>query len=175
MEEVRAYLRTRTRAAHDRVDAVMGGFDLTEPAPYAAFLTAHAEALAEAVPMPPPLGLPDLKLAALAAADARDLGAEPARPAPRDWPSEAEAVGAYYVVTGSRLGGRLLEAEWRKAEDPCVRAAGRYLADRGHDVAWKALCAALPSLSGEREAVLRGAEAAFAIFERAGRAARRQA
>ena len=167
---LRKTLRDGTRAAHDRVDAVFDRFALTEREGYGAFLSAHHAALTALPLEPAPYGLPPIALAPLLAADLRALGAVPVSGEPLALRGEDERLGAYYVVAGSRLGARVLEARWAEATDPVVRRAGRYLSDRTMAAGWTALGTVLSdeaALDGDR--VLAGALAAFGVFERAGR------
>lgn len=107
----RAALRTATAAKHDVVDAAFGRFDLTEPASYGRFLTAHARALpavesAVAACAALPAFAPR---AGLLRADLDALGLPMPDPLPLAPPeSEAAAFGALYVIEGSRLGGAML-------------------------------------------------------------------
>ena len=169
MDTLRDFLRTRTRAAHDRVDAAFGAFDLGVRAEYVAFLQAHHAALSSLPPLTP-CGLPPVDQCPLLETDLRDLGAAPPTGLPPlrfDGTAEAQALGAYYVVVGSRLGARLLADRLRRCGAPHARAA-RYLTDQSAAPAWAALRA---RLSGPdplpRADVLRGALRTFGRFETA--------
>jgi len=152
-----AAVRRAGRAAHERVDVAFSGFDLGNPASYAAFLDTHAaivlpleRMLAERVlppwtpraeclrgdlsalgrPVPPPL-----TIAASGAGAAYD-----------GW-----CHGALYVLEGSRLGGRVLagrvpdglpHAYLSAAHGPggCAKygaagAVGGHMVGKGHAVA----------------------------------------
>ena len=166
-------LRDATRPAHDAVDAVFDGFDLTERSGYVAFLRAHAAALSA---MPPaPSGLPDLRLATLALSDLARLGAAPPPPAaPLPLTGTSERVGAYYTVAGSRLGGRILAARWRAGADPDTLSAGRYLSDREADAGFRAVRDLLEAEADRLsvDGLVAGALAAFEVFRLAGEAER---
>ncbi|WP_051881613.1 biliverdin-producing heme oxygenase [Parvularcula oceani] len=167
---MRDYLREGTRTAHEAVDAVFGRFDLTRREGYTAFLRAHYRGLFGLPLDPAPFGLKPLGLMELVAADLRTLG-EPLPaplPAPR-FSGEAEALGAYYVVAGSRLGSRLLARQWREGADGVLLSAGRYLSDEASHDAWRDLTAFLRQEGAMRpSSVLDGALRTFDHFHSAG-------
>lgn len=159
-----AFLRARTRADHEAVDAAFGGFGLDTPAGYGAFLTAHARilAVAERVLDPGAL-LPGWEgrtqalqsdLASLAIA----------------WPAEIDLVlpageaarwGAIYVLEGSRLGGLYLS---RAVPEPLPKA---YLSAKHVSGGWKQFLDRLDqSDTGPawRAEALAGARALFAAY-----------
>ncbi|MEO8618393.1 MAG: biliverdin-producing heme oxygenase [Sphingomicrobium sp.] len=109
-------MRESTRSAHDRVDAVFGGYDLSRPDDYASFLIGHAAAF---LPIEHALDrggaeqfLPDWnesRRATLLAEDLAELGIDlPRQIEPPEFASDAEMLGALYVIEGSRLGGAML-------------------------------------------------------------------
>lgn len=168
-------LRNATRADHDRVDAVFGGFDLADRADYTAFLRAHAAALlpveraldhagAEAV-------VPDWaerRRAYRLVQDLHDLGEPVAAVAPADLAltTPAAILGALYVIEGSRLGGAMLAR--RVAAD----LPRRYLA-ASDPARWRSLIALIErTLTGpqQREQALGAARAVFGLFAEAGMA-----
>lgn len=170
MSLLRQHLREGTRAAHDRVDAVMGSFDLTSRDGLAGFLDAQLRALENLALSPPPYGLPPVTLGTLLAADLETLGFRPVPSVPPAAGDEDAALGAYYVVAGSRLGAQILRKRWRQASDPRVLAAGRFLSDDSMLIGWKEFNELLSRDHGiEPDAVLGGALDAFGRFEAAGR------
>lgn len=118
MNPTRRRLREATGAAHARVDATFGRFDLGRRASYAALLAAHGEAVGtiEArLDASDTSGViadwPARRRGAALAADLRELGASAPSPAPAPavpLASAAAVAGTLYVLEGSRLGGRLL-------------------------------------------------------------------
>ena len=109
-------LREATSEAHERLDARLSTFDLTDTDDYGAFLLAQAgaflpmEAALEAAGVSAVIDdWPDRRRSELLRADLAGLGlAEPkAVPAPA-LSSEADILGALYVLEGSRLGGAIL-------------------------------------------------------------------
>lgn len=115
----RATLRTATADAHRRVDDIFSRFPLGEAAGYRAFLRATA-----AAHLPVEAGLeaagacrlvadwPERKRSHLIRRDLSELDARPvAEETPASFTSEAEMLGALYVLEGSRLGGALLRRE----------------------------------------------------------------
>ncbi|MBF0861499.1 biliverdin-producing heme oxygenase [Gluconobacter kanchanaburiensis] len=105
-------LRHVSRAAHDAVDQAFSRFDLSKRKSYGAFLTAHASALlaAEAYLSRYAENLPPWRPRGdLLVADLHEMGL----PVPPLCPivladDPSAALGALYVLEGSRLGGRLL-------------------------------------------------------------------
>lgn len=96
------------------------------------------------------------------------LGLEPLRraavvpaPAGRD-----EALGAWYVLEGSRLGGRLLAREARRRLPAVAAATGALEADDPAAGRWPAFCDWLDGPTGvhRAEAGLAGAQATFAAL-----------
>ena len=175
--DLRRTVRGRTRAAHDRVDAAFSRFDLRIREDYAAFLAANA-AVVPAVEAALAAGgvhalvddWPDRLRTPALMFDLQKLGIDPppALPAPA-LRSEAEVLGALYVVEGSRLGARLLLGRARSSPDPMLRGATAYLAHgEGHRF-WPALLQVLDGYRGDPEAVADGAQTAFELFARAAR------
>jgi heme oxygenase (biliverdin-IX-beta and delta-forming) len=108
-------LRAATRAAHDRVDAAFSRWDLGKRADYVAFLTAQAraflpieQAVGEAAVAAGIADWPVRARARLLVDDLADLGCAVPPADPIDLPTPAEALGAAYVLEGSRLGGAML-------------------------------------------------------------------
>ena len=102
----------------------------------------------------------------------KTLGISPAPmrariPAGRD----AERLGAYYVVAGSRLGAQVLARRQAESAFPDVRAAGRYLnAPEGLEI-WRGFlyrCVEMnPMSEPDTRAILAGAHSAFDVFQNA--------
>lgn len=166
-------LREATSAAHERVDALFGQFDLQRRADYAALLAAHAEALL------PVEALLDRGGAEALTADwpqrrrgdeiLADLDALGITPAPAETgdsvPEPAAMAGMLYVLEGSRLGGRFLvrsvPEHWPKA----------YLASPQPSHMWPELLAKLDSLLYDPTLVdvaVTAANQTFGRFEAAG-------
>lgn len=169
-----AALRAGTAPDHERLDGLFAGFDLTDPAGYRAFLTAHALALPAVEQALDAAGFagdladwPDRRRTGVLAADLAALGGvmPPPLPAP-DLPSAAARWGAAYVVEGSRLGGAMLA---RRVGGDMPRA---YLATPLPAGAWRHFLAELdshlPEADDQADAVA-AANAIFAMFEAAGR------
>ena len=107
-------LRQVSRAVHEQVDQAYSRFSLSDPESYGAFLQAHAKVLpvveqwlATQHELPSWQGRTDLLQR-----DLKALGH--ALPMALDWqPPEASggALGALYVLEGSRLGGKMLSAQ----------------------------------------------------------------
>jgi len=167
-----AAVRRAGRAAHERVDVAFSGFDLGNPASYAAFLDTHAaivlpleRMLAERV-LPPWTPRADCLRGDLSA-----LG----RPVPPPLTIAASGAGAahdgwchgaLYVLEGSRLGGRVLAG---RVPDGLPHA---YLSAAHGPGGWRAFLDALGARldAGDaafREGAVTGAVETFALFERA--------
>jgi heme oxygenase len=115
-ESARHALRIATAADHDRVDAAFAGFDLADRQGYRDFLSAQAAAL---IPVEVAIDAaggaalvadwPSRKRSQTLKADLEDLGvdAPDGGPVPK-FVTQAETLGAIYVLEGSRLGGGVL-------------------------------------------------------------------
>ena len=172
--KARQFLKERTAAAHDRVDALFARFDLSAPEDYRLFLEAQAEAHlateqaldtagAERVLM----DWPRRRRGDALRDDLADLGGE-VRTADRvALAGDAEMLGAIYVLEGSRLGGALLK---RQLADGAPR---RFL-DQDQDAgAWRKLLEKLEEALYDSRRLEAAALAAERVFERFETAARR--
>jgi heme oxygenase len=145
---IRWHLREATQALHDSVDSLGSGFEMTGAAGYRRFLAAHARALPGLEMALEAAGiatlLPDWPARSRRAALAADLAAlaEPAPPAlPATLPAGPEAaLGAAYVLEGSRFGNTMLLRQVLGAGEPTLAAATAYL---GHKAGWPAFLAEL--------------------------------
>jgi heme oxygenase len=166
---IRWHLRDATRARHEAVDTLGGGFPLNTPRGYGRFLRAHARALPAVERRLEAAGiatlLPDWpararRHALLSDLAALDLDAPPALPfALPDCP--AAALGAAYVLEGSRFGNGML-----------LRQVGRQRATAylSHKASWPDFLARLEARLAEPAlwpAAVAGADAAFACFHAA--------
>ena len=172
----RQALRSGTAVAHERLDALFGGFDLAERDGYAAFLAAHAGALAGVEAALDAAGMdrliddwPTRRRADLIRADLAALGHDMPAPQPvAPIAGAAEAWGAAYVLEGSRLGGAML------ARGVGGNLPKTYLATPLAPGAWRKLLAMLDEAlypDAMRAPAIRSALAVFALFEASGRAA----
>ena len=163
-DTARHALRDATWESHQRVDAVYSGFALDSAADYGIFLTAHARALGalETVARPQAPRLPlladDLAAMDLPMPDAlaMDTGA-----------GDGFLWGVRYALEGSRLGGAMLS---RQVAPGLPKA---YLSAAHGKGEWIAFQAALDSAAGDGgegwlDDAVQGAQAAFALFARAG-------
>ena len=165
-------LRRETRAAHERVDARFSTLNLEDRDDYRRFLMLHAVAF-----LPVERALTDGGAARLIAdwdvmrrtpelaADLADM----CLPIPSDaggptFASDAEMLGAIYVLEGSRLGGAVL----RKTVDPSF--PHRFLAHPQPKGRWRDLVATLERNlyeSVQVDSAVSAALGVFAYFERA--------
>ncbi|WP_340264787.1 biliverdin-producing heme oxygenase [Sphingobium mellinum] len=147
-------------ANHQRVDELFSCFSLDSASGYAAFLQAHARALAplEAIARPESPRLPHL------AQDLAALGR--GLPDPLVLPrqdTDGFRWGALYALEGSRLGGAMLE---RRVAPGLPRAYLSSVHDRGGWVAFQQSLDRAAEEGGETwvDDAIKGAEAAFALF-----------
>ncbi|MFN4283690.1 MAG: biliverdin-producing heme oxygenase [Alphaproteobacteria bacterium] len=176
MTSPHAFLRSETRALHERAESAFARFDLTGAQGYGDFLQAQAAAL-----LPLEAALDDAGAARLlpdwpARRRAPDLSADLAalgRASPPPLPTPAfandgEAMGALYVLEGSKLGARHLLA--RLADAPPPSGATRFLAGAERPERqgqWPAFLARLDAAPYGQADLLTGAARAVAQVERA--------
>ena len=170
-------LRDATRDEHDRVDAAFAAHDLSTADGYGRFLGSQSRAFVAIERAIEAAGvaalIPDWserRRADLLLEDLAELGVEPPRSvtAPA-LISEAEVLGAVYVLEGSRLGGAVL---FRTAPYDAPR---RFLEPEGVGPRWRALVALLDARLIDPDqiaAAVRTARSVFGCFhEAAGSAA----
>lgn len=172
-DSLRFWLRDVTRPLHEAVDQVYAGYSLREREGYAAFLSAHAAALAPVEAWLDAAGagkvLPDWPARARLPALRADLaGLGETMPEPVAWRLEATPAalwGVAYVLEGSRLGARHL-ARQVPPGFPCA-----YLRHGEGAALWPGFVQRLEAAGEalERDAVRHAAHAAFAAFLEAGR------
>ncbi|WP_022681999.1 biliverdin-producing heme oxygenase [Sphingobium bisphenolivorans] len=162
----RQALRQATTASHQRVDDLFTHFTLSDVRSYASFLRAHARAL---VPLEA-VARPDASRLALLAEDLAALG-EVLPPSLDINGAEGEGFrwGALYALEGSRLGGAVLA---RRVGSDLPHAYLSAVHDKG---GWIAFQERLDAAADDGDAdwmnqAVRGAEAAFGLFEAAARA-----
>lgn len=159
-------LRAATSEAHERLDARFSTFDLADADDYGAFLLAQAGAF---FPMEKALeaaGVADIiedwparrrsdalraDLAALALPDPKSVAAPTLR-------SEADILGAVYVLEGSRLGGAMLV---RTVPDGLPKS----FLTPGNPAAWRAFVTVLEQRLSSQTALDEAARSAAAVFE----------
>ncbi|MCW6508046.1 biliverdin-producing heme oxygenase [Lichenifustis flavocetrariae] len=172
-----AALRRDTRAWHDRVEAGFAPFDLQQIDGLTGFLRRQAMAVLPLEHELDRMGICDLvpdwpqrRRGDALLADLEQLGS--ARPAPTAaivLPSRLHALGALYVLEGSRLGGRVLARRVASSPDPRVRTAVRFLTHR-LDKGWSTFLAtldAVPPTSAKLACLRDGATKAFSLFDTA--------
>lgn len=171
----RDWLRSSTRAAHERVDARFSRFDLTTRHGYHRFLLAHhavlpalelrlaaSGAAALLADWPTRLRAPAL------AADLRQFGG--ALPVLGDGApplSPPAAFGMMYVLEGSRLGGAVLARRVLGNDDPGCRTATSYLRHGERLGLWASFVAAFDAsdtVRDNRDEVVAAARDAFDLF-----------
>lgn len=167
-------LRDATAEMHDRLDRLYSRFDLARGDDYGAFLSAHAPAFVAVERALEAAGADDLvtgwrdRLRADALlADIAAMGLPPpTADIPPSFDTEAEMLGAAYVLEGSRLGGAVL-----------IRSVGPGLPTAflqpGNPADWRAFISVLDerlSSPARLAEAISAAKAVFAMFERSARA-----
>jgi heme oxygenase len=173
---VASILRDRTRREHVRTEAVYERFNLQSIDGYTRFLIAQASAALSVEQSLESAGVadvvadwPERRRGHLLRDDLAQLSIEgiTLQP-PTPFGSDAEIMGAVYVLEGSRLGGKILRKRVSKT------APMSFLDADTRPGAWMDFLASLDSrLSGEPEIQLAvdAARGVFASFEAAGRKA----
>ena len=158
-------LRAATAAAHERVDARFGAYELADPADYGRFLIDHARAVggAEAYLTNARPRLTWRPRLPLIAADLAALGLAMPAPIALALPlDDAVADGVVYVLEGSRLGGQLL-AKAVGADLPANYLGATHLPGE-----WRNLRQSIDTLAATDPTWLAkaqvGAEACFALY-----------
>ena len=169
-------LKQSTDTAHRRLDAGMVGLDLRKRDDYAAFLSLSAaalvpleEAIENAASSARPSDWPARRRSGALLDDLQGVGAQAPDPIGVPLLDGARAVGALYVLEGSRLGGQLLRRDAQASDDEIVRSNMRYLS-HGSELSWRAFTEWLDevlAVGDELSAAVEGATEAFATFERA--------
>ncbi len=173
IQSARSLLRTATAPAHERVDRAFGDYDLADPADYRAFLIAQAQPLVTVETavdaFDPGAILPDWparRRAPLIVADLADLDAPIPAPEPLHLSCDAAALGAIYVLEGSRLGGALL------ARNVSVDLPDRFIRCPPAPKRWRGLIEVLDrtlKTDDQRDAAVAAARAVFDLFWRSAR------
>ena len=164
-------LRALTRADHARLDDLFSALDITRRVDYARFIGVHLAVFEVLRPQLSPASLtrPQL-LAGLAClrCDLATLGQR--RLETRAGHGEADGLDPLavdYVVAGSRLGLKVLQARWAGSTDPLVRAAGAYFTQPFAASPWPKVCRALskvPLESARAGAITRDTRRIFNLF-----------
>jgi heme oxygenase len=166
---IRWYLRDATKDLHEDVDGLGSSFSLSDAAGYRRFLRAHARALPGLEQAIETAGIaalvpdwPQRSRRAALAADLASLGeALPAAATATLPPGPAAALGAAYVLEGSRFGNGQLLRQVREAADPALDAATAYL---GHKARWPAFLERLEAGLADPASWPLAAEGARAAF-----------
>lgn len=173
LDGARHSLRSATAAEHDAVDRAFGGFDLSDRDRYADFLVAQASAflpVEAAIDAWSPRSVlpdwPDRRRSDALRADLAALGVTAPEPAafPPIATTEA-ALGAIYVLEGSRLGGRMLA---RGVPD----AFPKSFLTSGNPALWRSLLSVIEKelvTASQRVAAIAAAREVFALFEKGAR------
>jgi len=169
--DLRRDLRSATGPAHRRLDEMVEGLDVATSRGLGIFLQASGAALDVLSPSLAQVSLPPIQ--PLQVAIARDLGALGLRPIPPigrvSVLSDDAALGAYYVIAGSRLGAQVLRRHHAASPDERVRGADAYLTAPTGLGMWKAFIYRLVEVDSEisHAAVLNGAHHTFEVFFKA--------
>ena len=159
-------LKKATDDVHGELDGLLSKLDLSDPADYAKFLSIQARVLPALECALDRFGMAAIvadwgehRRASLLRDDLEALGErmpEPLEIPPMD--SAAKALGAAYVMEGSRLGGQMLV----KSVGPGM--PNSFLFPNGHKGAWPALVAALNDNLGSAPLLDEAKDAAARTF-----------
>jgi heme oxygenase len=177
VNSLRHWLRAHTAAAHARLDAQLSGLGLSTPAGYRQFLEANAAALlpleAALVESGVARVFPDWGARTRSEAIRADLGRMGGMvrplPAPTLFGFE-QALGAMYVLEGSRLGARVILRQIRASGVCSVTGATAYLRHGDGQPLWPSFLAELErhgAALSEWTNVAQGAYLAFDMFTEA--------
>lgn len=162
----RSPLRDLTRAEHEEVDKLYSRFDISQAAGYRSFLSAQASAHLAIEGALDAAGAanvledwPGRRRGELVRADLAELGIEArGRAAPPPLRTDAEILGAVYVLEGSRLGGAVLSTRLSDG------APARFLTAPSRAGAWRKLLVLLDRRLDGPPAMQAAAGAARACF-----------
>ncbi len=174
---IRETISDATRTSHRRLDLAMSSLDVGRPDYYEAFLRGQAEAL---FPLEAALTargiehhLPDWPLRVRTPALEHDLSAMAIVCNPQPLPefqTTADMLGAVYVLEASRMGARVMLARLAEHPDSNAMNATAYLRHGFGKRFWPSFLNALeshPDAQADAAGVVKGAEIAFAMFEKA--------
>ncbi|MET0660430.1 MAG: biliverdin-producing heme oxygenase [Steroidobacteraceae bacterium] len=171
----RLRLREATSAAHASLDARASTLDLEQLEDYRRFLIGNAAAVLAAESVLERAAVtdcfadwPQRSRRKLILEDLHGLGSSTrALRWKRPIPSRAEIFGIVYVLEGSRLGARMLLPRAQASGSPVVRANCRFLSAQ-QPMLWRVFLERLESAddAADEQAVVAGAQDAFALFER---------
>lgn len=164
-------LRHATGPAHLRLDTRIMELEVATRSGLVTFLRGSASALQTLAPVLDSVPLPSCTpLRDAIAEDLSYLGVQPDPPPAGGLYLDANgALGAYYVIAGSRLGAQVLKRHHAKSTDPSILGADRYLTAPTGLGMWKALLYQLTEMNSKTNgaAVIAGALDAFDVYVRA--------
>jgi heme oxygenase (biliverdin-IX-beta and delta-forming) len=173
VKDAHRLLRDATREAHERLDALFMGFDLTDADGYARFVGAQAGAL---LPVEAALGAGaaravvddwnERRRGGALADDARRLSLDLVEEAAPTYADPVDAAGALYVLEGSRHGARQLR---KMVPDHLPKS---FLDTEQEPGKWPKLLERIDLILYEthaRDALIAAALSTFEVFERSGR------
>jgi len=170
-------IREKTHASHRRLDLALSWLDLGKPRYYAGFLRGQAEAL---FPIEAALErdgieriLPDWPQRTRSRALEYDLAVMDVSCDPLPMPhfaSDAQMLGAVFVLEASRMGARVMLARLAQYPDSCSIGATKYLKHGFGKRFWPSFLDMLekhPATLNDPYGAVQGAEIAFGMFESA--------
>ena len=178
-ETAHAFLRRVTSPWHQTTEEAFGRFDVATLEGARGFLRSQSRAvlpleaeiqardILELVP-----DWPSRQRSVALCQDLRSLGAAPAELLPVTLASQLQALGALYVLEGSRLGGALLHRRAMDSRVLAVRSANGFFSHKPGPQGWRRFLTILNTAGVDRPALAEiqiGAETAFALFTKAAR------
>lgn len=167
--DLRHVLRADTAHAHDRVDALISGFDVAAPDGFCDFLQLHLccframrGASSENHIAAKTLDQVIVAIRAdLNSLDRMELLSNPAL-------TNVDTLAIDYMFEGSRLGTKVLKRRWQTSPDPKVQSAGQYFGVESTPGRWREVCTQLsdvPSHSARAQNIIADTHRLFHLFE----------
>ena len=164
-------LKALTRVDHAHLDDLFSALDITRRVDYARFIGVHLAVFEVLRPHLSPASLTRPQLLAGLACLQRDLATLGQRrletQAGHGEADGLDPLAVDYVVAGSRLGLKVLQARWAGSADPLVLAAGAYFTQPFAASPWPKVCRALskvPVDSARAGAITRDTRRIFDLF-----------
>ena len=167
--DFREVLKDKTQADHERVDRLMSLIDLTTRDGLGRFLQINHscfEVMFAAVGAETSTGTTLHQIIGRIDADLLTLGLEkPVKS--QEKLTKVDPLAVDYVVEGSRLGTKVLERLWSKAQDEKVQQANAYFTFGKVPGRWRDVCdqlSAIPAQSDRANFILRDTKRMFDLF-----------
>ena len=170
--DFRHILRQQTSTDHDRVDALMSGFDVATRDGLLQFLGLQLDCFEAMIPAARGDSVARHQLLSMTAAIRRDFATlvEPKQDSEPSQLNPLDPLALDYIIEGSRLGTKMLKRRWAAAKDPQVSAAKAYFSFESEPGRWRQVCNALSEItpdSTRATAVIADTATLFELFRKA--------